>query len=789
MKDLKKYSDIFVDVDNLDTFRDTVESDTKDRFENYEMIYKFDNMRPLHKDKDLKKRQRREMINFGASNKEAQEFVAPMEALVTGTNEPIKIKFDTDNFFVDSGLSAYATDTFNELIYKDSSDMATLWRTICGYGWQRGSVPIVNDYEDVGLYPRVADNLRFPVGTPLSIEKGVNFFEFYEATYYTLQQMLTSITEGEDTFLNEKGIKGILEDIEASYRSDGSQTGTDDDVIIESTSANDDEFIDYSKVTVSIVRYAEIRTDKKGNRYLSIIEYVRGYDIDDKSNNALHIIYTEKKAFKMAKEALMNCVFDEEIGGRKTTDNTRGMGEAVLPSNSAKEQLKNKRYQGAIASAEPTILTNDNMDPDEALRFRMGVHGVAPDGMTADSFFYPPDNSGAIDGVITELDRTSTGITSGSKSNTSRGQESRNQTLDRLAINRPIRGNRLSKATGLLVNINTWLIDRLLSLEPSPESADYNTIKYYQYRFDQKVIELLALEDDENRDKKAKEYRKKLVERKFGYHVHLAVETRRVVGDDPERDENAMQIVGQMLQQGTFDAQTAPDLKRWMLLTATNDDDLVRAAFRDPEPIRKDQTLLAAMEWDIIGRGAFAGEQGEWEPQTSDIHIDHVQRHLIDLIADVNMHGVDPWDQADVMKYGAHVNHVGKHIRVVQQQPESRGIFKQIFPLFQQVVKQSALIIDELAAEQEAQEAQEGDDPETQSKILLNIENARLARTKTQQIMQKMGLDINEADRLETQTNLRNSREGEKLDLMKREKYLKEIQFNLDLQEDNQDTK
>lgn len=774
MMKLNKYSDIFEDVDTLDQFRRQVEEDTQDRFDNYQMVYRFDNMRPLHDASDLEKKKRREMINFGASNREAQEFIAPLESLVSGSNEPIKIEFDTNDKFVDIELSAFGTDTYNDLIYKNDETMATLWRTIVGYGWQRGAIPIVNDYEDEGLFPRVADNMRYPVNTPLKIESGINYFEFYEASLYTLEQMLANADSNE--YIKSKGINKLIDEIKEAYKSRGTGSSAGDDQIGETMSTSADDGVDVDRVTINIVRYVEIRTSNDGSRYSSVIEYVSGYDINDKNTSTTAVIFADREAFKHAKDSLINCVFDEEVGGSKTTDNTRGIGEAIFAGNVAKEKLKNKRLEGAIATSMPLILPNDNMDHDEALRFKMGHHSVAPDGFTADSFFFAPDNTRALDPIISELDGVTTGLSSGSKSNTRRGQESRNQTLDRLAVNRPIRGNRLSKATKLFVKINSMMLHRLLTLDPDTDSADYNIIKFFQYQMDQKIKDLFALTDDAE----VKKIRESLGERKFGYNTKFKVCSRRVVGDDPDRDADATLLINQMLQQGVFDPQTANDVKRWLLLTVTNDDDLVRSVFRDPEPIRKDQMLLAAFEWEVIKRRVFTGE--EIEPDTRDIHIDHVQSHLADLISDVNMHGQRPWDKANVTMFGAAVNHVSKHIRIVQGQPESRAIFQQVFPLFQEVVKQSGLIIDELS-QQDAQ--QDELSPIDEATLLLKIEQARLARAKTEEIFARLGIAVNDQDRLNTQTNLRNFREGRKLELLERDKMLNEIKMNIELRKND----
>jgi hypothetical protein len=760
-KDLKKYSDIFEDMSQLKIHVDNVYCDTQDTFDNYEVLYKFDNMRSIHDAEELEESGDEEIINYGSSNRDGQLYVAPIESLATESDRPINIEFDTNDVFADRNLSTFATELYNQLVYQQDNVAQTVWGQIAGYGWQRGYAPTIHDIEEDSIYPRVAVDMRFPPGTPLITHRKINFAErVYEDLHY-LNHLKTISKDGHE-YVDYENVKELIDIIKKRAQEGTSVDTAGDEYDVESR-PDEENNIDYRKHTIRVCKYYEARFEN-GKPKISVIHYVDSFTVQSTSmpTDPL-VIFADDNAYDSWDDFFNFYVFDEEIGGEKTTDNIKGLSEAVFEPNQSKEIIKNRRRELALAASMPFILPNGKMSVDDALKFKFGESTVAPDGADKDSFYFAPDTSRHLDGVVFDLDSSSTAITGGERSNFRRGQETRNQTLDRLGNNEVIKKNRLRKAVRSFRKFNQHIFHRFMTLDVDKDSPSYNVIMYFRECMYQKIQEAYNLENE----KEAKAKFKELAEQRYGFAKHYSVKVRNNLGIDPDDEQMMIQVLQQSLQQGIFDAQTSNDVRRLIMLTATHDDDIVNGIFRSPEEVRKNQNTLAAMEWSVIERRTFAGE--EYAIDSSDIHVDHLRQHLLDMIADINVHGVQPWTEAMVMTWAAKVRHVSQHIAAARTDPASQSEFKELFPTFQQVVAQSTNIIQELSEIQE-QQSQDSQDPQD----VLRLEQARLARVKSEEIMQRMALQPDDVASILTQRNLRSFREGQKLDLLKRQQAVKE---------------
>lgn len=790
----KPLSDIFTEYGQIESVRDDTFEHNQRKLINADRVGKFVNGQDFYSKDEQKKRGIKEIINFGASSRLAQTWLNPLEAITLANEDLFNVSIHSGlGPAIDTELSEACESVINPLIYS-STKFDNMWRTLCGEGYVKGGCPCVYDHEDEGAIPKISTTLLFPKGC--SVETGDIPYAYEELDLH-LDDLYTMLEDEDDSTLNRKAIKGLIETIKGQIRQD-SDTNAGNDETIRNKQSHRDNPDSTEPITIIAWRFWEVRVDEKNNsKYVTRTEYVERYGVGEgehTTGTGITVLSEEERAFEDADMWMTHMIFDEEIGGEKTTDTLRGVGEAHYRPSRAMEELKNRRYEGALMASIPTLIDNDQVDPADGLSFKLGRDAIAPRGFTADSILKIPDTSRALDPIIQDLSSTAAGIVGGDRSNNKRGQELRTQAVERQANTQQATRNRVLKAYKKLDGILQGILHRCMTISPTPGFEDYNLIKMFQWRFDREIVKVMKFKvsDDatevqpETKDgfpneptaeelEQAKKIRKRIARKMFGYYVHLEVRVNRSgSGIDLDEEQGTAQFLLEFLNTGNVDPQLANTLRRMIVLLRTGRPELARMITQDPEPIRKDQQHLASSEWEIIIRRATAGEV--YEINSSDVHEDHVIAHLIDAISFVNTHGVRPWDQLKVIQFSAAMEHVGKHLTEMRRLPETRQRVDPMFRQFQEVVKQASIIIQEL--EQERGENPEGPDLDNELKAaqIANI------RAKTEEMLQKLGIKITEAERLRAQSDIRAAQNNDRFELMKRQAFVNEISKSRDFE-------
>ena len=143
----------------------------------------------------------------------------------------------------------------------------------------------------------------------------------------------------------------------------------------------------------------------------------------------------------------------------------------------------------------------------------------------------------------------------------------------------------------------------------------------------------------------------------------------------------------------------------------------------------------------------------------------------MDLIADVNLHGLRPWDQADVVMFTARVNHTGSHLERMRQRPESADVARRNMQEFQEIIRTAGQIIQLL----EEERAQQGSEEELTPEQRLIVAKEQKIYAEIEIMARKYGLDLE--DKKDTMRNrlVRAQQNQERLNLMSRSQIVNEV--------------
>lgn len=784
----KIHSDIHEDVSSMIESKDVTVRENLDRIEREKTVHAFTNLRDTMTEEEQNEAGREEITNFGSTLRAAQTNIAPLEAIVIGSDSLVEANVDFNDPNRDHLLAVEIGVVANKWFFSGNEKYHHEWRTTVGCGYIGGGGALNWDDQDSGLFPHYNQNLFFPKGTKLSPEEVTFAFERREMNIHDLKELMASVDDDEEgEYVSHGAIKDLIANIKSQVSSETTyrnieRTGVD----LDEGSARDNGMI--ARTTFDVWIYWEVRNPKEKQPFVSKVIFVDGCTIsparDEKgkkigkseSKEARGIIAQVEEAFDDPLDWLVMCVFDEEIGGQKTFDTLRGTAEAYYKPAVLIEELRNVEIEGAMQTARMTLIAKEGANPDEVLDFQLGVDLFAPSNVEV---LQLPNTGNQIRPVVSDLMQTVSGIASSGHSNTGRGQELRQQAIERQDNTQTIKGNKITKAYMIQDRILDRVVGRGLILSPDQDTEDYRRIKGFQEELDRKIVTIYNLVDDTSNDdietpetalKKAAKIRKKVGERNYGRFKYLTVKTRRnATGlDRPNEIENA-EFIMRMIETGRVPAQNVPVLLERAAAYQTQNVDIAGLLTNKPEPVSSEQQERAAAEFDTIRRRASAGVILPVGPR--DIDEDHVEAHTLDLIAFVNSHGLRPWDQLKVAEFAAVIQHTGEHIERMRQRPESGGVARQKMIELQEIVKQAGGIIQVL---EEQKAAQENEELSPDDRLKLAKEQKTYA--EIEMLGRKFGVDLADKRDIMRGRVQKAQQNDERMRLLERQQLVNEIQ-------------
>jgi len=808
-EDVKIESDIHDNVGELIQCKDTTLRENYDAIERRKTVHAFTNLRDTMTEEEKNEAGREEIVNFGSTMRAALINIAPMESIIIGTDSLCDTQVDFNDPNSDHLLAVEIAAVANKWLFTSNEKFHQMWRTAVGEGYLAGGGPAMWDEQDAGLFPKYNNHIFFPKGSKLDPEEMTFAFERREMSIHDLKALAAATDEDDDDeFISKKAIEGMIENVRSQI---GSRTNSRSTERVGLDLDNDNSARDngmLNRTTFDVWIHWEVRVhdidmsdkEKAGQKYISKVMFVDGCTIAPERNkdgkvigreesyDAQSVIVQDKYAFDDPREWLVMLIFDEEIGGEKTTDTLRGIAEAYYKPAVLIEELRNVEIEGALMTARPTLIANEGADPDEVLDYQMGQDLFAPNNI---EILQIPNTGNQVRPVVADLMQTVSGIAGSSNSNTGRGQELRQQALERQDNSTIIKNNNTIKAYMKVDQILDLIIGRALSMNPEAGTEDYRLIKGFQSELDEKIVSIYNLVTEDTDDgvdtpkdslKQAAEIREKIGTRKYGKFKYLTVKTsRNATGlDRPTETDNAAFIL-QMIETGRVPAQNVPLLLERAAAYQTQNVDIAKLLTNKPEPISTEQQERAAAEFDTIRRRASAGVIQPVGPR--DIDEDHLEAHILDIIAFVNSHGLRPWDQLSVAEFTAVIQHMGGHIERMRQRPESAGVARQKMLELQEIVKQAGGII-QVLEEQKAQQENEELSPDDR----LKLAKEQKTYAEIEMLGRKFGVELADKRDIMRGRVTKAQQNDQRQQLMERQQLVNEINKDREFQLKKQQT-
>lgn len=714
-------TDIWEDINKLVTDKRRQVTDQESQITNREIVRDFVNLISTYTDEELEEMGQDEVINFGGSFREAQVFIARKEAILLGTQTPIKIVQDTGEPERDFKDSKELAQVFNRGVNM-SPRFSNWWRSVCGEGYIAGAVPSLTGHNDkAGMYPELSHDLIFPVGTPLDPSQITYFYEPLSMSLADLKSLLEYETDEDDDdgyYVDTKAVEDIIETV-IEQINEGTKNQSDENPLSNFSVRDNDDVLscEEENITFEGYRYWEVRLRdvdrddddnitpesqkelrEHGSRYVSTMIIIDGCSYSGKRSKLSSqpgVIQSEKYSFKNAARMMNFLIFDEEIGGGKTTDTARGLAEVNYAPAALLEEMRNLEVRGYMMTAIPTMKPGPNTNRDELLAYDPLRDYYAPEDVTYMDY---GTSSAARHGraISGDLANIVSGNTGSDVANTGRGQELRQQAVERQGNTTTIEGNNISKTYRKLDGVIDNLVYRVLTIEPDPYDIDYAVICWIRTELEERGFDLEFL-----------------AEQTYGNFSNIKVTAdRTATGVDR----------GAEIEQATFllnNINNAPPQLRQRVFNvatalATNNPDIVDLISVDPEPLASTQRMLAEMEWSTILRRSASDTVHPTNP--TDVDVDHVSSHVIDLGAMVDSFEIEPWSRLDVTGFVGAVKHISLHLGNMKAKNEPELEFLQ--STFQQIVSEGASLIQQVNEEFEQQQQGEDEiDPLTVARI------------------------------------------------------------------------
>jgi hypothetical protein len=742
-------SEYFEDVDELISEKDNLWRLSKDKRDRVKTVRAFTNGLATMSDEEAEELGRTEITNHLLGFRNIQQVETQNYSIYSSSNAMVEVKADTDNPELDSKLTVILTNTINQAIY-DKGKFGNLWRAVSGELPIASVAPLMFDTKQ-GWCPRLASNMLFPRGTGYIAEDITYAFAPRELTVADLKKMSDSVKGTDGKFISKKDIDAILEALREQIRLDSQAVShRSGDAEEYGTSVKDDEFFKKErKTTFNAWWYYEVVHDTSGS-YVSATLFTEQCTIG-KTTIGEKAIAFRKKAYDTPESWLHFIIADSEIGGVKTIDTAKGIAELTHNSDSDREELFNIIMEGTKERAKPKYQVESSADIDAVLQWNPSEDPFAPTGIAEFPVHAP---TGDLFAPLELLGQNSAQLSAGTISNTGRGGESRNQTLERQQNTGAIVNNRIADVYKNLDMLLAEIVYRFLVAPSKRGSEGWQDIHWVRKQLDVQIRERLGIDW------------RLLAEKEFSRFKFLKVRAVRTIGegDRGEQVEISSWLMGNIT---SFQPQVRPHIIHKATQAITKDPDLADFLVRQPEIVLSSQKVVAENEYDTILRRAVLGEL--ISPSVDDIHQDHMAVHLKDLQAHLSRHSVQPWTTADMLGFAGMVEHIGEHLQILLGNTDTIEEGKVFTKQLQEVVQ---------AAEPVVAEVQEGEGSEKSQLTEKERIELELKMGDQQLKARKFGLD------LAVQKDLIDSR-GARQAMIERSQYAGEIESarRLDLEQ------
>ena len=714
---MKFTSEYFDDVEDIIAARDDAESASSQRKGRRDLIRKFSNGISTIAEGDAAGTP---LVNYLTTYKFLLHRKRRLEQSYTMTRQFVEIKVDTDNPEWDALTSLRMTTAFNRgCAHHRGGEFRNFVKSLAGEIQISGGAPVTFQKKG-GWAPKLSLNMIFPAQCGLTAGEVPYSFAPEEFTLADLERLHDSV-KGDGVSVDKAAVKSLIDYLKSKPKGE-TPTGEPSATEKEGTVIEGDDCSNRN-AKINLWWYYEVKTKDDGAQTVSATMFnneISTKQEGEESKVSAKIVAHFEKMFDSPEDWLQLVCLDMEIGGDTQLSSVRGLGEIVYPSSAEIELLLNLMLQGDKERARPKYQVSSSAVADEVLAWDVEKDSIVPGGVN------PFDMKGSTSQLLTPMQFLMTNVAnigSGEVSNLRSG-ELRQQAVGRQQETASMQFGDMADWTIQLEGIALTSVKRAFTGDCKKGCRGYHQTMWVRSEMDRYKVPI-----------------KKLFQEEHGQLKFITVKVHKMLGDGGSDEENsAAEFLLAIRPQ--LPPQNRARVMQLAIAAKTKDPDLAEQLVQVPQPIINAQKLTAENECDTILRRALIGNAVTTNPD--DVDMDHIPVHMLDMLALLSRHQLEPWKKIDVLKFAGLQRHTQDHFENALGDLTVRDEVLPLVQQFQQIVQAAQ----KLAADVEQREGQAADASQIPP---LEMKKLELKSAELHLKAQKLGLEMEAAQSLEKQ--------------------------------------
>jgi hypothetical protein len=720
-----------------------MEQDFAQRSRRLKIVRQFTNGLATMSEEEAQNLGQTEIVNHLTTFKFLYQRKKRLEQTFTTTRTFTEVKVDTDNPEWDSLTSIRMTSAYNKnCIYHRGGAYRSFIKGLAGEIQIAGGAPVMR-HKRGSWIPKLALNMLFPRGCGLTSADIPYAMGPEEMTLADLENLL-AVIKGDGVSTSRKAVEALITALKKKPKGETSTTGGSNidlnqtekvGSVVEGEKGAD------RNATVDVWWYYEVKTKSDGTQHVSGTLFNQQIgSTGDKKDEVVgpQVIAYFEKLYNSPEEWLHLICMDMEIGGDTTLDSVRGIAEIIYPSSSEIEVLINLMLSGDKERAKPKWQASSKAINDEVLAWDSPNDSIVPEGVTS------VDMKGSSANLMTPMQLLMGNVASlgnGEISNTRQGGELRQQAVGRQNDNAAMQYGDMADWSVQLEDIETASVEKVFVGEARKGCRGYHQMMCVRACMERYNIPL-----------------KKLFLKEHGQLKYITVKVHRIIGDGGTNSESAAADFLMEIRPILAPQNRSKVLQR-VIAIRTQDPDLAEDLAKVPQPVINAQKYRAENECDTILRRALLGM-----PLTTnedDVDQDHIPVHMLDMLAMLSLHQLQPWGKLQVIQFAGMQRHTQDHFENILSDVAVRDEALAMLPQFQQIVQAAQKIVADV-------EEREGQAVNEQELTPMERETIKLKTLELNMKAQKLGLEMENFQALERQRLARGQQTG-------RQNYVREL--------------
>ena len=701
MKQFK--SQYFKTVEDLLAIKSTMEGDLSQRRRRLKIIRQFSNGLATMSEEEARANGQTEIVNHLTTFKFLYQRKRRLEQSFTSTRTFTEIKVDTDNPEWDQLTSIRMTQAFNRgCLYHAGGEFRSFIKGLAGEVQISGGAPVMHQKRG-GWAPKLALNMLFPRKCGMSAAEVPYAMAPEEMTLGDLESLRDSIKGEDGVSTSKKAVEVLIKALEAKPSGNTPMSGgsnIDPNQQVERTGSAIDQDNSNRNAVIDTWWYYEVKNNDDGTQYVSgtiFTQEIQSSGEDGEKVGPQVVAYFDK-LFKTPEDWLHLICMDMEVGGDTTLDSMRGIAEIMYPSSSEIEILLNLMLAGDKIRAKPRWQVTSAAVSDDVLSWDEENDSIAPAGIS------PLDIKGSSAALMTPMQMLMgnvAGLGSGEVSNTRQGGELRQQAVGRQNDNASMQFGDMADWSVQLENVATTSVERAFVGPVQKGARGYHQIMWVRSCMEKYGVPV-----------------KKLFLKEHGQLKYITVRVRRVMGEGGlDSEKSASNFLLQVYPK--LAPANRPKVLQLAIAIETQDPDLAESLVQVPIPVINAQKLTAENECDTIMRRALLGMP--ITTNNDDVDMDHIPVHMLDMVALLSLHQLEPWEKLQVIRFSGLQRHTQDHFENVMGDKDVRDEALALLPQFQSILQAAQQIVAQVEQQDGANAAESGMSEKEKAELELKV--------------------------------------------------------------------